>query len=67
MTKCAIYGRVSTADQHVETQLYQLRAAVVCNLTIRFRGTLGLAGMPAKGLCGTTQMQRSQDEPPPPV
>ena len=25
MTKCAIYGRVSTADQHVETQLYQLR------------------------------------------
>src|ERR1017187_3188430 len=25
MTKCAIYGRVSTSDQHVETQLYQLR------------------------------------------
>src|ERR1017187_7465432 len=25
MTKCAIYGRVSTADQHVENQLCQLR------------------------------------------
>src|ERR1017187_2161833 len=25
MTKCAIYGRVSTSDQHVETQLYPLR------------------------------------------
>src|ERR1039457_2942379 len=25
MTRCAIYGRVSTSDQHVETQLYQLR------------------------------------------
>jgi len=25
MQKAAIYGRVSTADQHVETQLYQLR------------------------------------------
>ncbi len=25
MTKCAVYARVSTPDQHIETQLYQLR------------------------------------------
>jgi DNA invertase Pin-like site-specific DNA recombinase len=25
MTKCAIYARISTHDQHIESQLYQLR------------------------------------------
>jgi DNA invertase Pin-like site-specific DNA recombinase len=29
MKKCAIYGRVSTSEQHVATQLYDLRQLAV--------------------------------------